>query len=101
MIEQRRIACVAPQRAGWSLIPDDGDVWLKRPSGARPCAAAIAPAKPVQGGLLTGWPLLQVQRGDDAFDLLDVRPFVARQPLPVGQHGPCEHRSCPRHSRRT
>ena len=38
---------------------------------------------------------------DDAFDLLDVLPFMASQPLRIEQHGPLEDLSRPRNSRRT
>jgi hypothetical protein len=38
---------------------------------------------------------------DDTFDLLDVRPFMASQPLRIEQHGPLEWPSRPHHCRRT
>ena len=44
----------------------------------------------VLGRLLKRWPLLPVQRVHDAFDLLDVRPFMACKPLRIKQHGPFE-----------
>ncbi len=49
----------------------------------------------------SGWPMLSVHRGDEAFDLLDVRPFMASQPLRIGQHGSLEDLSRPRHRRRS
>ncbi len=49
----------------------------------------------------SGWPLLHVHHVDDAFDLLDVLPFMASQPLRIEQHGPLEYLSRPRHCRRT
>jgi hypothetical protein len=51
--------------------------------------------------MLKGWPLLLVHCVDDAFDLLDVLPFMASQPLRIKQHGPLEYLSRPRNSRRT
>lgn len=52
---------------------------------------------------LPGWegPLLDAHGVDDTFDLLDVRPFVAGQPLRVEKHGPYEWLSRHRHCRRT
>src|SRR6266487_1831879 len=38
---------------------------------------------------------------DDTFDLLDVLPFMASQPLRIEQHGPLEDLSRPRNSRRS
>ncbi len=67
----------------------------ERPRTSRVGAGeGVPPAK-------SGWPVLPVHRGDEAFDLLDVRPFMASQPLRIGQHGSLEYLSRPRHRRRT
>jgi hypothetical protein len=42
------------------------------------------------GRLLKRWSLLHVHHVSDAFDLLEVRPFMASQPLCVRVHGPYE-----------
>ena len=51
--------------------------------------------------VLMGWPLLPVHCVDDAYDLLDVLPFMASQPLRIEQHGPLEDLSRPRQGRRS
>src|SRR5437773_1488167 len=43
---------------------------------------------------------LHVHRLGDACDLLDVRSLMGSQPLRIGQHGPLEYPSRPRHRRR-
>lgn len=55
----------------------------------------------LSGRLLKGRLLRHVHRVDDAFDLFDVRPFMACKPLPIKQHGPLEYLSRPRNCRRT
>src|ERR1700737_3556721 len=41
-----------------------------------------------RGACGSGGPLLHGHHVDDAFDLLDVLPFMASQPLRIEQHGP-------------
>lgn len=48
-----------------------------------------------------GGPGSHGHRVDDAFDLLNVLPFMASQPLYIEQHGALEYLSRPRHCRRT
>ena len=58
-------------------------------------------SSPQPNRLRKGRPLLRVHDGDSAFDLLDVRPFMASHPLRIEQHGPLKGLSCPGHGRRT
>jgi hypothetical protein len=46
-----------------------------------------------RGCLLKRWPLLRLHRLDDALDVLDVRPFMASQPIRVVQRSPLEYLS--------
>ena len=72
--------------------PEEGEARSRTSRGG--CGVVGPPAK-------SGWPVLPVHRGEEAFDLLDVRPFMASQPLRIGQHGSLEDLSRPRHRRRT
>ena len=64
------------------------------------CQVAFNPAIS-SAALLAGAPVLPVHCVDDTFDLLDVLPFMASQPLRREQHGPLQDLSRPRNSRRT
>ena len=44
--------------------------------------------------------LSRVHRARDACDLLEVRPFMVKQPLRIGEHSRCEDPSHRRNSRR-
>jgi hypothetical protein len=64
-----------------SLVPNPLSACLAGRSGAAWTPRIQA------ASTLAGWSVLPVQRGEDAVDLLDMRPLMASQPLCIGQHG--------------
>lgn len=70
-------------------------------SGGRTESLGIARAvAPIGVSYQRARTLLRLRPVDDAFDLLDVLPFMDGQPLRIKQHGPLEGFSRPRDSRR-